>query len=92
VIEAMACGLCVVSTDAGGVPFLVGDGREALLVRPGDADGMVEAVLRLLEDAPLCRRLSAAAREKAQEFGWESVLPLWMDLFGSLRLAREVGR
>jgi glycosyltransferase involved in cell wall biosynthesis len=90
VIEAMACGLCVVSTDAGGVPCLVGDGREGLLVRPGDADGMAEAVLRLLEDPPLCRRLSAAAREKAEEFGWESILPRWMDLLGSLRPAREV--
>ena len=92
VIEAMACGLCVVSTDAGGAPFLVRDGREALLVRTGDADGMAEAVLRLLEDAPLCRRLSAAAAEKARQFGWDSILPQWLDLLGSLCAAREVRR
>lgn len=84
VIEAMACGLCVVSTDAGGVPQLIRDGIHGLLVRPGDAEGMVDAVRRLLNDAELCFRLSTEARARAEEFTWERVLPQWLELFESL--------
>lgn len=84
VLEALACGLCVVSTDAGGVPFLVEDGVDALLVRPGDVEAMTAAVLRLLADPDLCLRLSRAARARADQFGWESVLPQWLELLATL--------
>lgn len=84
VIEAMACGLCVVSTNAGGVPHLMRDGIHGLLVRPGDAEGMVDAVRRLLHDAELCLRLSTEARAQAEQFAWERVLPQWLKLFESL--------
>lgn len=75
VLEAMACGLCVVSTDAGGVPYLVGDG--ALLVKPGDADGMARAVLRMLGEEGLSLRLSAAARQVAERHDWPRVMGDW---------------
>lgn len=79
-IEAMACGLCIVSTDAGGVPDLVRDGADALLVKPGDTDGMAARVLELLRDQELARRLSESAARKASEFGWDRILPQWIDL------------
>lgn len=82
VLEAMACGLCVVSTAVGGVPYLVEDGVEGLLTRPGDAAGMAEVVLRLMEDEGLCARLSAAARRRAERHSWEAVLPRWLELLG----------
>ncbi len=82
VVEAMACGLCVVSTGVGGVPYLVEDGVEGLLVKPGDADGMAEAVLRLLEEEGLSARLSAMGRRRAERHGWDAVLPQWLELLG----------
>jgi len=82
VVEAMACGLCVVSTGVGGVPFLVEDGVEGLLVRPADADGMAQAVLRLAEEDGLSARLSGAAWRRAQRHGWGAVLPQWLELLG----------
>lgn len=83
-IEAMACGLCIVSTEAGGVPYLVRDGLEALLVKPGDTDGMTARVLELLDDQERARALSESAARKASEFGWETILPQWIDLLSEL--------
>ncbi len=80
VVEAMACGLCVVSTGVGGLPYLVEDGVEGLLVKPGDADGMAEAVVRLLEEEGLSARLSAMGRRRAERHGWGAVLPRWLEL------------
>jgi len=72
VLEAMAAGRPVVATAAGGVPEIVRDGREALLVAAGDAEAMAQAIDRLLSDAELAARLGRAATERvAAEF------PLW---------------
>ncbi len=87
VVEAMACGLCVVSTDPGGVPYLVEDGADGLLVKPGDADGMAKAVLRVLEEEGLSARLSAMARRKAERHGWGRAMEDWCDLLA--RVAAE---
>lgn len=80
VLEAMACGLCVVSTNAGGVPHLIRDGVDGLLVRAGDEAAMAGRVLQLLEDNSLSTRISREAMTKAREFGWERVLPQWIHL------------
>lgn len=89
VLEALASGLCVVSTNVGGVPHLVRDSEEALLVGPEDEDGMVNAVCRLLEEPSLAARLSRSGRSKAEAFGWNSVLPCWMELLSSAAQLRE---
>ena len=77
VMEALACGLCVVSSDAGGLPYLLDDGADALLVRGGDAEEMARAVGRLLLEPGLAARLSRGGREKAAACDWGTVLPLW---------------
>jgi glycosyltransferase involved in cell wall biosynthesis len=82
VLEAMACGLCVVSTNVGGIPYLLDDGRDALLVRPGDPVAMAEAVRRLLTETGLAEELSRKARAKAERLDWARVLPRWKELLG----------
>ncbi len=77
VIEAMTCGLCVVSTNAGGMPYLVEHEREGLLVPPGDAEAMAEAAHRLLADPGLAERLSRGARVRAEQYDWPRILPQW---------------
>jgi glycosyltransferase involved in cell wall biosynthesis len=84
VVEAMASGLCVVSTDAGGMRHLVEDGVHALLVPPGDEEAMAGAVRRLLREPGLAPRLSRAGRARAEEFDWSRVLPQWVDLLRSV--------
>jgi glycosyltransferase involved in cell wall biosynthesis len=84
VIEAMACGLCVVSTNVGGIPCLVRHGREALLVPPGDVRRMTAAVRRLLQPGLLCRSLSRNARTAACAFDTSRVMASWNDLLRTL--------
>lgn len=65
-LEAMAAGVPVVATAAGGVPEVVEDGRTGLLVPPGDAAALAAAVDRLLDDRALAARLAAAARAEVE--------------------------
>lgn len=80
VIEAMACGLCVVSTNVGGIRYLLKDGVNGLLVPCGAPKEMAEAVRRLLEEPPLSHRLSVCARADAELFAWPKVIPQWLQL------------
>jgi len=83
VVEAMACGLCVVTTSVGGLPHLVTDGENGLLVPPDDPAAMAASVARVLEDPPLAARLSRRGRENAESRDWAKVLPEWDALFES---------
>jgi len=66
-LEAMACGVPVVGTAAGGLPEVVEDGVSGFLRPVGDVEGMAAAALELLEDDERWRRFSAAARRRAVE-------------------------
>ncbi|MEW6114417.1 MAG: glycosyltransferase family 4 protein [Thermodesulfobacteriota bacterium] len=85
VIEAMACGLCVVSTNVGGIPYLLRNGVDALLVPPNDPAAMAQAVRRLFKEPGLAERLSENGRKKAEDFDWSVVLPKWENLLKALR-------
>jgi glycosyltransferase involved in cell wall biosynthesis len=63
VIEAFARGRGVVATRAGGILDLVDDGREGLLVEPGDVAGLAAALVRVLTDRPIAERLGVAAHQ-----------------------------
>ncbi len=77
VLEAMACGLCVVSTKVGGLAHMLSDETNALLVPPGDLEGMAQAVAKLLTSPALAERLSRAGRAVAERHDWSRVLPQW---------------
>jgi glycosyltransferase involved in cell wall biosynthesis len=80
VLEAMACGLCVVSTDVGGIPYLLDDEYDALLVPPNNVQTMANAVRRLLTQPDLAAWLSQHGRTKAESFDWQAILPQWETL------------
>ena len=77
VLEAMACGLCVVSTNVGGIPYLLEDGQNALLTPPDDPDAMASAIHRILTEPGLSARLSENARRQVEQYDWSVVLPEW---------------
>ncbi|HEX2748758.1 MAG TPA: glycosyltransferase [Verrucomicrobiales bacterium] len=84
VIEAMASGLVVISTNVGGIPDLIHDGQDGLLVTPRDPERMASAVRTVIEDRTLAVQLSTAARAKVESFDWSVVLPQWLELFQSV--------
>ena len=65
-MEAMAMRRPVVASRLSGIPELVEDGRSGLLVPPGDADAVAEALLRLARDARLRRELGLAGRRRVE--------------------------
>jgi glycosyltransferase involved in cell wall biosynthesis len=67
--QAMAAGLPIVATAADGNAEAVEDGVNGLLTPPGDPQALAEGVLRLLDDPALATQMSAAGRERADEFG-----------------------
>jgi len=66
-IEALAAGTPVVSTNVGGVASVVRDGQTGLLASPDDERGLAEAIARLLDDAKLTERLAGEGRRHALE-------------------------
>jgi glycosyltransferase involved in cell wall biosynthesis len=67
VLEAMACARPVVATPVGGVPDAVVDEQTGLLIPPDDPDRLAAAILRLLRDRSLARRMGAAGRRRVEE-------------------------
>jgi glycosyltransferase involved in cell wall biosynthesis len=84
VLEAMACGLCVVSTNVGGIPYLLRNEEDALLVPPDDPEAMASAVLRILNEPGLGESLSSNARKKVEQFDWTVILPQWEAIFSEI--------
>ena len=77
VIEAMALGLPIVSTNVGGLPFLITDSEDGLLVEPQNINAMVDAIMRLTLDNELRNSLILNARGKVENFDWKVVKPKW---------------
>lgn len=80
VMEAMALGLAVVTTNVGGIPFLLKDREEALLVGDSDVGGMVQAIQDLIEKPDVAQKNIRNARKKAESWDWEVVKMQWMEL------------
>jgi glycosyltransferase involved in cell wall biosynthesis len=65
-LEAMAIRVPVVATSIAGIPRLIHDGENGLLVEPGNLKGLTEALSRLLQDSDLRRRLAQAGRKTVE--------------------------
>ncbi len=81
IIEAMANGLCIVSTNVGGIPWLIKDTTQALLVPPNSPQEMAQAVNRLLTEPELASQISRNAHNASKKYTWDRILPLWEALF-----------
>lgn len=80
IVEAMALGLPVVSTDVGGMPYLIKNGVEGLLSPPDDVSAMVQNIQSLLDSAEKAAHLSQNARKKAESLDWLVVEKQWLQL------------
>jgi glycosyltransferase involved in cell wall biosynthesis len=72
-LEAMAYGKPIVATRVGGIPDVLADGREGLLVPPGDVDALAGAVGTLVADPQRAQALGRAAKERVAELGPDTI-------------------
>jgi glycosyltransferase involved in cell wall biosynthesis len=72
-LEAMARGLAVIGTRAGGMPDVIEEGVDGFLVDFNDAPAMAAQVRTLQSDPALCARVSSAAAAKARRYTWDRV-------------------
>jgi glycosyltransferase involved in cell wall biosynthesis len=84
IIEAFALGLPVVTTDAGGIPYIVSDEITGLMVPRGDYKAIAHAAIRLLENTELAMGIIGRAREECRKYCWESVRSEWLKLYHEL--------
>ncbi len=83
VIETMALGLPLVSTNVGGLPYLIENGHDGILVPPQDAKAFVIAIEDLLENPVKALQLAREARRKAEGLDWGTVKSKWLTLLSS---------
>ena len=85
VLEALASGVPVVSTHVGGVPYIVKDEETALLIPPRSPEVMATAILRLMDDAALARRLIDNGLSEVQAYTWPRVWPVLAATYATAR-------
>ena len=79
-IEALALGLPVVTTNVGGIPYLVKDRETALLVNDSDSQAMADAINELIKSPELAKELAANGRKLAEQFDWQIVKNHWKEI------------
>ncbi len=82
-LEAMACGACVVTTLAGGVPYIAQDRVNCLSAPVGDAAGLAAAIGQLMTQPELAARVSRQARAGVEACDWPAVSARWRSLLSS---------
>ena len=81
IIEAFASGLPVVTTNAGGIRYIVENGSSGLVVNCGDYRSLAENALGLFEDRLLFEKLTAGAQQECKKYEWAAVRNDWLELY-----------
>jgi len=84
ITECMASGLPVITTDAGGIPYIVTHEETCLMIPRDDAAAMAAAATRLLENNEFAAALARRAREASRKFTWDAVRDEWLRLYREL--------
>ena len=81
ILESFAAGLPVVTTNAGGIPYIVTNEETGLVVEQNDPEALANSTIRLLEDAALASRIVRQARAACSRYTWTAVRAQWIQLY-----------
>lgn len=84
ILEAFACGLPVVTTNAGGIPDIVTDGETGFVVAVDDHQALAQRAMELLSDCNKATTIALQAREECRKYTWEVVGDRWLCLYREL--------
>jgi L-malate glycosyltransferase len=90
ILESNACGMPVVTTDAGGIPYIVQHEKTALLVRCGDYEDLARQALRLFAEPELAQTLAREGHANVTQYTWPNVRDQWLSLYEDLARAHGV--
>ena len=83
-LEAMVCSVPVVASKIGGVPDVVKDRENGLLIPPKDPDALADAIIYLLENEDVRKKMGKNAREKVKNYSWERIAEMTEEVYKSL--------
>ena len=86
VMEAMALGMPVISTNVGGMPFLLDNKENGVLVPANNPEAFVDAIIELCAQPEKVKNLTQNARTKMEGFDWEKVKHRWDDVLGGVKI------
>lgn len=82
VLEAMAAGVVTITTRVGGIPELITDGKDGLLIEPGDINGLAESICSLIDDATRRETIAAAGQKRiADAYSDQTILPMLHNIY-----------
>lgn len=88
VLESLASGVPVVTTDVGGIPYIVEHEKTALLVSVGDEQEMANQVLSILRDDKIKEKLILNGLDAVKPYAWPRVKGLWQSLYSELKVEK----
>ena len=80
VMEAMALGLPIVSTNVGGMPFLIDNNQDGILVEPDKKEIFVNSIRQIINHPEFAKSLTIKARKKVEQFDWKTIKYKWIEL------------
>ena len=84
ILEAFSCGLPIVTTDAGGIPDIVENGKTGMVVPRGDYAQIARRAIDLLNNPALTKQMVEKARQECLKYSWEAVRDAWMNVYEGL--------
>lgn len=90
ILEALSCGLPIVTTDAGGIPDMLGNGAVGIIVPCGDYAQIAAGAFRLLENPALTKEIIERGRLECSKYSWEAVRKSWLNTYHDLGNENEI--
>jgi glycosyltransferase involved in cell wall biosynthesis len=84
ILEAFASGVAVVTTDSGGIPYMVANGRNGLLVKQNDHEMLAQQAMAVIRDPQLHAELTRNGLRECAKYTWESIRGSWITAYSEM--------